>query len=137
MVMWNRASTKLRRTCKRWFSSESTRRTYAALWGNGDFGRLGLGNLDSQWRPRLLPSSAFGNQGLNSIACGGAHTLFLTGSLFSFKPWFFFRSRLFKFQFFRKKKNSYQGAIAGVLFISSSNPGWSSTNQRKILLEFN
>ncbi|XP_043808553.1 ultraviolet-B receptor UVR8 isoform X2 [Manihot esculenta] len=78
MVMWNRASTELRRTCKRWFSSESTRRTYAALWGNGDFGRLGLGNLDSQWRPRLLPSSAFGNQGLNSIACGGAHTLFLT-----------------------------------------------------------
>ncbi|KAJ9135113.1 hypothetical protein P3X46_032332 [Hevea brasiliensis] len=77
MVMWNRASTQLR-TYKRWFSSDSTRRTYAALWGNGDFGRLGLGNLDSQWRPRLLPPSAFGNHGLKSIACGGAHTLFLT-----------------------------------------------------------
>ncbi|KAL3528231.1 hypothetical protein ACH5RR_012887 [Cinchona calisaya] len=50
----------------------------AALWGNGDYGRLGLGNLESQWKPKILISSAFDNQSLREIACGGAHTLFLT-----------------------------------------------------------
>lgn len=61
----------------------------AALWGNGDFGRLGLGtntNADdsssgsvvaSRWRPVIC--SAF-RESLRSIACGGAHTLFLTES---------------------------------------------------------
>ncbi|XP_047147033.1 ultraviolet-B receptor UVR8-like isoform X2 [Vigna umbellata] len=49
---------------------------FAALWGNGDYGRLGLGNLDSQWKP--VVSTAFRNQNLKAIACGGAHTLFLT-----------------------------------------------------------
>ncbi|XP_050203425.1 ultraviolet-B receptor UVR8 [Mercurialis annua] len=92
--MWSRTSTQLRRynNCKnielglglglgfrlykRWMSM--SRKRYAAVWGNGDFGRLGTGSLDSQWRPKLLPSSAFENQHLKSIACGGAHTLFLT-----------------------------------------------------------
>ncbi|WCJ37753.1 Regulator of chromosome condensation (RCC1) family protein [Euphorbia peplus] len=53
---------------------------YAAVWGNGDFGRLGLGCLNSQWTPHLLLPSSFSNQTLKSIACGGAHTLFLTES---------------------------------------------------------
>uniref|UniRef100_A0A2P2K1N2 RCC1-like domain-containing protein n=1 Tax=Rhizophora mucronata TaxID=61149 RepID=A0A2P2K1N2_RHIMU len=62
---------------KRWMSGEAARR-YAAVWGNGDFGRLGSGSLDSQWKPRPLLSSAFHHQSLVSIACGGAHTLVLT-----------------------------------------------------------
>ncbi|EPS70900.1 hypothetical protein M569_03859, partial [Genlisea aurea] len=53
-------------------------RSFAAAWGNGDFGRLGLGNLESQFRPKFLNPSFFGNQSLKEIACGGAHTLFLT-----------------------------------------------------------
>ncbi|KAL2347162.1 hypothetical protein Fmac_001162 [Flemingia macrophylla] len=56
--------------------SSSPGQRFAALWGNGDFGRLGLGSLDSQWKPVLCP--AFPNQSLKAIACGGAHTLFLT-----------------------------------------------------------
>ncbi|WVZ19806.1 hypothetical protein V8G54_007128 [Vigna mungo] len=55
---------------------------FAALWGNGDYGRLGLGNLNSQWKPVVC--TALGNENLKAIACGGAHTLFLTGM-----PWIF------------------------------------------------
>ncbi|XP_057791578.1 ultraviolet-B receptor UVR8 isoform X2 [Salvia miltiorrhiza] len=51
---------------------------FAAVWGNGDFGRLGLGNLKSQWRPKPILPSAFGDQSLKEVASGGAHTLFLT-----------------------------------------------------------
>lgn len=72
----------------RWIStitsggSEESGKRIAALWGNGDYGRLGFGNLESQWSPKYLNSSAFDNQSLREIACGGAHTLFLTGSYF-------------------------------------------------------
>lgn len=76
----------------RWISVESGRRKdfaeelskgkrFAAVWGNGDFGRLGLGNLESQWRPKPISPAAFDDQSLKEIACGGAHTLFLTGEL--------------------------------------------------------
>lgn len=63
---------------KRWISSEAQkpRRRVAAVWGNGDYGRLGLGSLESQWRPVNI--SSFGDQSVCQIACGGAHTLFLT-----------------------------------------------------------
>uniref|UniRef100_A0A5B7AE55 Putative E3 ubiquitin-protein ligase HERC4 isoform X1 n=1 Tax=Davidia involucrata TaxID=16924 RepID=A0A5B7AE55_DAVIN len=63
---------------RRWISSEEhpRRKRFAALWGNGDYGRLGLGGVESQWRPVFC--SAFDNQSLRDIACGGAHTLFLT-----------------------------------------------------------
>ncbi|XP_020532779.1 ultraviolet-B receptor UVR8 isoform X2 [Jatropha curcas] len=79
MIVRSRSLTQIGRYSKykRWMSSVSTRK-YAAVWGNGDFGRLGLGCLDSQWRPKLLRTSSFSNQDLKSIACGGAHTLFLT-----------------------------------------------------------
>ncbi|CAK9166657.1 unnamed protein product [Ilex paraguariensis] len=60
----------------------SGKRIAAALWGNGDYGRLGLGGLESQWRPVFC--SAFGDQSLRQIACGGAHTLFLTALYFSY-----------------------------------------------------
>ncbi|GAB2277265.1 hypothetical protein Dimus_011971 [Dionaea muscipula] len=64
----------------RWYSASSAgeSKRFAALWGNGDYGRLGLRSLDSEWRPVVCP--AFSHDSLRSIACGGAHTLFLTES---------------------------------------------------------
>jgi hypothetical protein len=66
--------------CSRWVSSESGKR-FAAMWGSGDYGRLGLGNLDSQWTPAVC--SALSDHSITAVACGGAHTLFLTGDFFS------------------------------------------------------
>ncbi|PON61811.1 Regulator of chromosome condensation [Trema orientale] len=64
---------------KRWLWSKSeTGQRFAAVWGNGDYGRLGLRSLDSHWRPAPVLCAAFRDQGLRAIACGGAHTLFLT-----------------------------------------------------------
>ncbi|KAB1222296.1 Ultraviolet-B receptor UVR8 [Morella rubra] len=60
----------------RWMSNEASGKRFAAVWGNGDYGRLGLGSLESQWRPAIC--SAFRDQSLRAISCGGAHTLFLT-----------------------------------------------------------
>ncbi|CAH2073475.1 unnamed protein product [Thlaspi arvense] len=62
-------------SCRRWLSSESGKRV-AAMWGSGDYGRLGLGNLESQWRPAVC--SALSDHSIRALACGGAHTLFLT-----------------------------------------------------------
>lgn len=64
------------------FSGEAPRR-FAALWGNGDYGRLGLGGLESRWKPTVCPF--FDDDPPVSIACGGAHTLFLTGTCLSLK----------------------------------------------------
>ncbi|CAL9229683.1 unnamed protein product [Arabidopsis halleri] len=61
--------------CRRWLSYESGKR-FAAMWGSGDYGRLGLGNLDSQWTPAVC--SALSDHSIRAVACGGAHTLFLT-----------------------------------------------------------
>ncbi|XP_073294968.1 ultraviolet-B receptor UVR8 isoform X2 [Primulina huaijiensis] len=74
---------------RRWVSAESRQldeiakelskgKSFAALWGNGDYGRLGFGNLQSEWRPKTISPSAFDDQILREVACGGAHTLFLT-----------------------------------------------------------
>ncbi|XP_048335365.2 ultraviolet-B receptor UVR8 isoform X2 [Ziziphus jujuba] len=67
-----------------WTKSE-TGQKFAVVWGNGDYGRLGLRSLDSQWRPAPVLCSAFHDQGIRAIACGGAHTLFLTeaGSIYA------------------------------------------------------
>lgn len=74
--------------CRR-LSSSGPGKRFAALWGNGDFGRLGLGSLESQWRPAVC--STFDRHNLVAIACGGAHTLFLTGFLGCFNYVLMFR----------------------------------------------
>ncbi|CAM6105338.1 unnamed protein product [Calypogeia fissa] len=51
---------------------------WLAMWGNGDQGRLGLSTVDSQWKPTLC--SSLQDQEPVAVACGGAHTLVLTGN---------------------------------------------------------
>jgi len=51
---------------------------WVALWGNGDFGRLGLASTESCWKPTVCKSMQ--NLQPVAVACGGAHTLVLTGS---------------------------------------------------------
>uniref|UniRef100_A0A1J3F6Y2 Uncharacterized protein n=1 Tax=Noccaea caerulescens TaxID=107243 RepID=A0A1J3F6Y2_NOCCA len=63
-------------SCRRWLSSESGKR-FAAMWGSGDYGRLGLGNLESQWRPAVC--SALSDHNIRDVACSRAQTLFLNG----------------------------------------------------------
>ena len=67
------------RSRRRWLSSESGKR-FAAMWGSGDYGRLGLGSLESRWRPAVC-SALSDHHSIRALACGGAHTLFLTGDL--------------------------------------------------------
>ncbi|XP_031491759.1 ultraviolet-B receptor UVR8 isoform X2 [Nymphaea colorata] len=59
---------------RRWVSTESKK--YVAMWGNGDFGRLGLGDFSSQWKPTVC--ERLKGENLSAVSCGGAHTLFLT-----------------------------------------------------------
>lgn len=73
-----RPSSALCSSIRRFLSTFPGKR-FAAVWGNGDYGRLGHGNLESHARPMPVASPAFEKEGLKSIACGGAHTLFLTG----------------------------------------------------------
>ncbi|XP_010521375.1 PREDICTED: ultraviolet-B receptor UVR8 isoform X2 [Tarenaya hassleriana] len=72
---WNPNSGSMGFGWRRWLSSESGKR-FAAMWGSGDFGRLGLRNLESRWRPAVC--SALSEHSISALACGGAHTLFLT-----------------------------------------------------------
>ncbi|KAK8941809.1 Ultraviolet-B receptor UVR8 [Platanthera guangdongensis] len=60
---------------RRCFSSST--RIFAAVWGNGDYGRLGLGSLESKWKPTACPFFDRDDSPVD-ISCGGAHTLFLT-----------------------------------------------------------
>lgn len=55
---------------------DAGKQTWVALWGNGDYGRLGLRSFDSRWKPTVCQSLQ--DQRPGSVACGGAHTLFLT-----------------------------------------------------------
>jgi hypothetical protein len=58
-------------------SGMGDRQRWVALWGNGDYGRLGQASASSFWAPTLCMSM----QTLQpmAVACGGAHTLVLTG----------------------------------------------------------
>uniref|UniRef100_A0A0E0MG75 RCC1-like domain-containing protein n=1 Tax=Oryza punctata TaxID=4537 RepID=A0A0E0MG75_ORYPU len=75
---------RLQRRAARLFSSDAAagRRRVAALWGNGDYGRLGMGALESRWSPTACPFflGRPDDDPPASLACGGAHTLFLTES---------------------------------------------------------
>jgi alpha-tubulin suppressor-like RCC1 family protein len=51
-----------------------------ACWGNGDFGRLGHGlPCTSELIPRVV--SALAGQYVVRVACGGAHTAAVTGTV--------------------------------------------------------
>jgi alpha-tubulin suppressor-like RCC1 family protein len=53
-----------------------SRQRWVALWGNGDYGRLGLASSKSVWEPTLCTSLQHTQP--VAVACGGAHTLVLT-----------------------------------------------------------
>lgn len=53
------------------------RQRWVALWGNGDYGRLGQASGESVWVPK--PCVRMQHLQPVAVACGGAHTLVLTG----------------------------------------------------------
>lgn len=66
---------------QRWYSagagsaSPSPTARQLAVWGNGDFGRLGLGAAGSVDVPAVC--GALARTGVRQVACGGAHTVVL------------------------------------------------------------
>lgn len=54
-------------------------------WGNGNRGKLGLGDTAKRFTPTLLDSRCFGSAGIVSATCGDDHTLAVTedGDLWS------------------------------------------------------
>lgn len=57
----------------------SSVRRFLYCWGNGDFGRLGMGsNLSSFMVPTKC--EALSETSVSDVACGGAHTVALTGT---------------------------------------------------------
>ncbi len=55
-------------------------RRAVACWGNGDFGRLGLGPANlSEEVPKLCASLL--DLDAQQVACGGAHTAVVSGTL--------------------------------------------------------
>lgn len=52
-----------------------------ALWGNADFGRLGHGNHKATEEPAIC--EALEEYSIKQVACGGAHSIVLTGASFS------------------------------------------------------
>ena len=59
------------------------------MWGQGDKGQLGRGDLESQSIPRLV--IAFRDKRVQKLSCGQEHTLALTatGTLYSFGTFVF------------------------------------------------
>lgn len=58
-------------------SGMGDKQRWVALWGNGDYGRLGMASTASFWEPTVCKSMQ--NLQPVAVACGGAHTLVLTG----------------------------------------------------------
>ncbi|WZY93347.1 hypothetical protein YC2023_065676 [Brassica napus] len=57
------------------------------MWRCGDYGRLGLGSLESQWTPSVC--SALSDHSIRALSCSRAHTLFLTGDPLRLKSRFY------------------------------------------------
>ena len=62
---------------ERAMSGMGERQRWVALWGNGDYGRLGQSSVESVWVPTVCVTMQ--NLQPLALACGGAHTLVLTG----------------------------------------------------------
>ncbi|KAK8962720.1 hypothetical protein KSP40_PGU004863 [Platanthera guangdongensis] len=60
---------------RRCFSSST--RIFTPVCGNKDYSRLGLGSLESKWKPTACHFFDMDDSRI-AISCGGAHTLFLT-----------------------------------------------------------
>ncbi|KAG0587458.1 hypothetical protein KC19_2G165600 [Ceratodon purpureus] len=61
---------------ERAMSGMGERQRWVALWGNGDYGRLGQSSVESVWVPTVCVTMQ--NLQPLALACGGAHTLVLT-----------------------------------------------------------
>ncbi|TMW60576.1 hypothetical protein Poli38472_000618 [Pythium oligandrum] len=66
----------LRVSCGGWHTVVVTKAGECYSFGRGEYGRLGLGNTRSKYRPHLV--EALKGQHVVQAACGGSHTLFLT-----------------------------------------------------------
>ncbi|GLD91610.1 hypothetical protein PINS_up000143 [Pythium insidiosum] len=66
----------LRVSCGGWHTVVVTREGECYSFGRGEYGRLGLGDTRSRYRPHLV--EALKGHRVVQAACGGTHTLFLT-----------------------------------------------------------
>ncbi|DBA01283.1 TPA: hypothetical protein N0F65_001788 [Lagenidium giganteum] len=66
----------LRVSCGGWHTVVVTKAGACYSFGRGEYGRLGLGDTRSRYKPALV--EALKNKVIVQAACGGSHTLFLT-----------------------------------------------------------
>jgi alpha-tubulin suppressor-like RCC1 family protein len=72
----------LRVSCGGWHTVVVTKSGECYSFGRGEYGRLGLGDTRSRYRPHLV--EALKGKCVVQAACGGSHTLFLTADGFAY-----------------------------------------------------